>query len=95
MERIALQPVRLPVQMVEQLGQETGLLLTAVEPNSPAEQGGFVLGDTLVRLDDQRMRQPDDLTAFLVPDRIGQSVTVQLIRGGQIQERPVMIGERT
>ncbi|ETX04154.1 S1C family serine protease [Candidatus Entotheonella palauensis] len=92
---VSTQPVRLPANRVEQLGQETGLLLTAVEPGSPAEQGGLVLGDTLVTLDGSRMRQHDDLTAFMAPDRIGQTITVQLLRGGQIQELQVVVGERT
>ncbi|ETW97899.1 MAG: hypothetical protein ETSY1_20855 [Candidatus Entotheonella factor] len=92
---VSTQVVRLPDPIVEQLGQETGLLLTAVEPGSPAEQGGLVLGDTLVTLDDARMRQHDDLTVFLAPDRIGQTVTVQLLRGGQLQELQVIVGERT
>ena len=92
---VSTQPVRLPANMVEQLGQETGLLLTAVESGSPAEQGGLVLGDTLVTLDGVRMRQHDDLTAFMAPDRIGQTVAVQLLRGGHIQELQVMVGERT
>jgi S1-C subfamily serine protease len=91
---VSTQPVRLPAPIVEQLNQETGLLLTAVEPGSPAEQGGLVLGDTLLTLDGTRMQQHDALTAFLAPDRMGQTVTVQRLRGGHIQELQVTIGER-
>ena len=90
---VSTQPVRLPANIVAQLGQETGLLLTAVEPGSPAEQGGLVLGDTLVGLDGTGMRQHDDLIAFMAPDRIGKTVSVQLLRGGQLQGLPVVIGE--
>jgi S1-C subfamily serine protease len=92
---VSSQPVRLPANIVEQLGQETGLLLTAVESGSPAAQGGLVLGDTLVTLDDTGMRQHDDLIAFMAPERIGQTVTVTLLRGGQVQEFRVVVGERT
>jgi S1-C subfamily serine protease len=91
---VSTQPVRLPAHIAEQLGQETGLLFIAVEPDSPAEQAGLVLGDTLVSLGGARMRQHDDLTAFLTSDRMGQTVTAQLLRGGQIQELPVVVGER-
>jgi S1-C subfamily serine protease len=92
---VSSQPVRLPANIVEQLGQETGLLLTAVESGSPAAQGGLVLGDTLVTLDDTGMRQHDDLIAFMALERIGQTVTVTLLRGGQVQEFRVVVGERT
>ncbi len=92
---VSTQPVRLPANIVEQLGQETGLLLTAVEPGSPADQGGLVLGDTLVTLDDTGMRQHDDLITFMAPDRIGQTITVKMLRGGHIQALQVVVGEHT
>jgi S1-C subfamily serine protease len=86
--------VRLPANIVAQLDQETGLLLTSVESGSPAEQGGLVLGDTLVSLDATGMRQHDDLIAFMAPDRIGKTAAMRLLRGGQIQELQVVIGEQ-
>lgn len=92
---VSTQPVRLPENVMDELGQETGLLLTAVEPGSPAGEGGLVLGDTIVTLDGTRMRQHDDLLALMTPDQIGKTVTVRLLRGGQIQELQVAIGERT
>lgn len=91
---VSTQPVRLPAALIERLGQETGLLLITVEPNSPAEQGGLVLGDTLVALDGAPLRHPDDLLAGLSPDRIGTTVLVRMVRGGEVQERSMMIGER-
>jgi len=90
---VSTQPVRLPAALREQLGQETGLLLITVEPNSPAEQGGLLLGDTLVALDGAPLRHPDDLLAGLSTERIGTTVLVRLVRGGEIQERSIVIGE--
>jgi len=91
---VSTQPVRLPAALLERLGQETGLLLITVEPNSPAEQGGLVLGDTLVALDGAPLRHPDDLLAGLSPERIGTTVLVRMVRGGEVQERSMVIGER-
>lgn len=91
---VSTQPVRLPAALAESLGQETGLLLTAVEPAGPAEQGGLLLGDTLVGLDGQPVRQHDDLLALMASDRIGMTVPVRIIRSGQVQELQVRIGER-
>jgi S1-C subfamily serine protease len=91
---VSTQPVRLPAALAESLGQETGLLLTAVEPTGPAEEGGLVLGDALVGLDGQPVRQHDDLLALMASDRIGTTVPVRIIRSGQVQELQVRIGER-
>ena len=79
----------------QSVGQETGLLLITVEPQSPAEQGGLLLGDTLIALDDTPVRHPDDLLAFLSTDRIGATVRVRLVRAGQVQEQAVVVGERS
>ncbi len=91
---VSAQPVRLPQSVADSVGQETGLLLAAVEPDSPADQAGLLLGDTLISLDGQAVRQMDDLMALLNGDRVGTSVPVSVLRGGQVQEVAVTVGER-
>jgi S1-C subfamily serine protease len=91
---VGAQTVRLPSSLVEQLQQETGLLVISVEPGSPAEKGGLFMGDTLVSLDDRALRDPDDLIGMLSSDKIGKAITLRLARGGQLQEVKVTIGER-
>ncbi|MDM8521060.1 trypsin-like peptidase domain-containing protein [Anaerolineales bacterium HSG6] len=92
---VSTQPVRLPANLAEALGQKTGLLLASVEPNSPAEKGGLLLGDTVVGLNETVIRHHDDLLAYLNGGRIGAKVVVKIIRGGQHQEVGVVVGERT
>jgi S1-C subfamily serine protease len=92
---VGAQPVRLPAGLGQQLGQETGLLLVSVEPGSPADQGGLLLGDTIVALDGQPIRHMDDLLALLSSDRVGETMPVRIVRGGQVQELQVVVGERT
>jgi S1-C subfamily serine protease len=48
----------------------------------------------LVGLNGQPVRQHDDLLALMVSDRIGTTVLGRIIRGGQVQELQVRIGER-
>jgi len=91
---ISTQPVRLPAALDQQLGQEIGLLIMAVESNSPAKQGGLLLSDTLVALTGSPIEQHDDLLALLNADRVGVTIPVRLVRGGQVQEVSVVIGER-
>ena len=92
---VAVQAARLPEALAGQAGQETGLLVVSVESGSPGEKGGLLLGDTLLSLDGQPLRYPDDLVAQLGGERIGTSIPVRLVRGGQIQELSVTIGERS
>ena len=92
---VSAQAVPLPASLAEQHAQETGLLLVTVEPDSPAELGGLLLGDTIVALEDTPMRHLDDLLANLSGDRIGKTVSVRVIRGGQAQELTVTVGERS
>jgi S1-C subfamily serine protease len=92
---VSTQPVRLPAGLAQQVGQETGLLLVAVEPGSPAEQAGLLLGDTIVTLENSPVQQHDDLLALLSADRVGAKVSVRIIRGGQVQDVEVVVGERS
>lgn len=91
---VGAQPARLPAKLADQLGQATGLLVVSVEPGSPAEKGGLVLGDTIVAMDDRPIRHLDDLLGLLSSDRVGVSVAVRILRGGHVADLQLVIGER-
>ncbi len=91
---IGTQPVRLPEALARQTGHETGLLVAGVEAGSPAERGGLMLGDTVVGMAGQPVRHLDDLQAQLGAERVGATVPVRIIRGGELREITVTIGER-
>jgi S1-C subfamily serine protease len=91
---VGAQAVRLPEAVARQVGQETGLLLVSVNPGGPAEEAGLLLGDTIVSLDNHPVRHMDDLLALLSAERVGVTTSVRFVRGGQVQERSVVIGER-
>jgi S1-C subfamily serine protease len=91
---VSAQAVRLPAGLAQQVDQETGLLLGSVEPGSPAERAGLFMGDTIVTLDGQPVRHLDDLLALLSGERVGASVPVRIVRGGQMTDVPVTIGEQ-
>lgn len=91
---VGIQPARLPAGLAEELGQKTGALVVSVEPGSPAEQSGLFLGDTLVALGSHKIEDMEDLLSSLSSTQIGANVIVKLVRGGQIHEVSVTIGER-
>jgi S1-C subfamily serine protease len=91
---IGAQPVRLSDAVRRQTGQETGLLLMMVAPGGPAEKGGLYLGDILIRLDDQPLHDMDDLLALLSNGRVGRTVPLRIVRGGEVRDLRLTIGER-
>jgi len=91
---VGLQPARLPKAIAEQLDQESGLLILSVEPDSPAEQGGLTMGDTLISLEGQPIHHIDDLMALLAGDRVGKQASLQVLRGGKLQKLSVTVGDR-
>ncbi len=90
---IGMQAARLPSNLAKQLEQETGLLVISVDPDSPAEQAGLVLGDTIVAIGGKPVRHSDHLLALLGRDQIGVTVDVRIVRAGQLQELTATIGE--
>jgi S1-C subfamily serine protease len=92
---VGAQVVPLPDAVDKGLDQETGLLLVSVEPDSPAQRGGLMLGDTIVSLNGQPVRHLDDLLSLLSGESVGTSAPVRIVRGGQLQELSVTIGERS
>ncbi len=91
---ISSQPVYLPEAQRAGREQETGLLVVRVDKDTPAEQGGLLLGDIMVALDSQPVNDVDDLQALLTGERVGNPVPVEVIRGGQVQALTVTIGQR-
>lgn len=88
------QQVKLPVAQRAGQNQEHGLLVMRVEDGSPAEQGGILMGDILVSVDDNIVNNADDLLSLLTGDRVGKAVRVGVIRGGALQTLSVTVAQR-
>jgi serine protease DegQ len=91
---ILSQPVRLPDGQSLGLTQRGGLLVVGVEDGSPAGRGGLIVGDILATLDGQPVEDTDDLLVLLAGDRVGRPVPVRLVRGGELAEVEITVGER-
>jgi serine protease DegQ len=91
---ILSQPVRLPDGERLGLTQRGGLLVVGVEDGSPAARGGLMVGDIIVTLDGQPVEDTDDLLVLLAGERVGRPVPVKLVRGGELTEIEITVGER-
>ena len=92
---VSTQRARLPEALRGELNQKRGLLIVSVEPDSPADHAGLTLGDTIVTMAGESVQNHDDLLAQLSGDRVGTAVAVQIVRGGQIENSEVVVGERS
>jgi S1-C subfamily serine protease len=69
-------------------------MIGQVVEGSPAEHGGLFLGDTIIGVAGEHVEDHDDLLGKLSGDRVGQAVPFSILRGGQVVEVSVVIGER-
>lgn len=90
---VSTQSVRLPRALAEALDQHRGLLIVAVEPDSPAEAAGLTLGDTIVTMGDTAVRSHDDLLAQLIDSNLDEKVPVRVVRAGDLHTVNVKLGE--
>ncbi|RDK05298.1 S1C family serine protease [Cupriavidus lacunae] len=93
---VGTQPVNLSETWMTKLNLTSGrgLLVVSLAAGGPAEQAGVLIGDVLIELDGKPCRDMDDVHAALGGDRIGQLLTIGLIRGGERNACSVTVGER-
>ena len=65
------------------LDTRTGVVITQVVPESPAEQAGLRTGDVVLRVDGRPVRHATELRNMIGLLRVGQSVELELRRNGE------------
>ena len=74
--------------------QRTAVIVVDVQPESPAARAGLLVGDIIVALGGTPVGEPTDLRAVLRPQRVGETLAVSVVRGGEPRELRVAVGER-
>jgi len=92
---LGLQPVRVPESLKKNLNltQNVGALVVHVEPGSPADKSGLLLGDILLRIEEHNFGEQGTASIVfrLAP---GQNASVLGMRGGKQFSSTVSVGER-
>ena len=93
---VRTQRVQLPEGVLPALNnrQKFGLLVMGLEENGPALAAGIITGDILVGINQHAVDDQDSLMLSLSAEVVGSSVSVAIVRGGQLQNVQVKIGER-
>ncbi len=73
---------------------ESGAGITDVDSDSPAEVAGLRREDIIVRLADRPVANSGDLLQALTFHEDGETVTIQFLRGTELLEAEVTLGER-
>jgi len=94
---VGTQQAPLPAALAHKVGstQQAVLLIITVEPGSPAEQAGLMLGDLLVSLGGQPTTDGATLRAQLRAERLGQSLPATILRGGEPRDITITVAERS
>ena len=69
---------------------KSGVLVTGVEPDSPAARAGLAAGDIIVAFDGHGVSGIDDLHRLLVTERIGAPTTIVVLRRADRLELPIV-----
>ena len=91
---IGSQPAVLPGRAAQSVGQERGLLIVSVEPDSPADNGGLLIGDVIVSVGGSAVHGIDSLFSALGSESVGRATHVRVVRGGVPADLTITIGER-
>jgi S1-C subfamily serine protease len=74
--------------------QAAGLVIVGVENGSPAETGGLMVGDILVGIENQPIKDHDELFAHLSSDAVNETIQIEILRGGKQETLKVKVGAR-
>ena len=93
---VGLQPVRLPDALRQSLqrSEKTAAIVLEVQPESPAQKAGIVIGDILVAIAGHPIARLEDVHSQLQGEAIGKKLSLEFVRGGAIQKGTITVGER-
>jgi S1-C subfamily serine protease len=91
---VSSMPVPLPERQRGGRSQTSGLLISHVAADSPAEQGGLLVGDVIVGFAGEAVDDPESLVTRLRGNAVGTAVPMTVIRGISAVDVTVTVGER-
>jgi serine protease Do len=76
------------------LGTDHGVVVRQVEPTSPAAHAGVQPGDIITAVNDDRIGNWNDFVRDVVSKKIGDTVTLSVVREHSSRRIPVLLAER-
>jgi len=75
------------------LKDDKGALVSQIVKGGPADKGGIETGDVIVEFDGKNVSDANDLPRMVAPLPVGKTVPVKVVRGGNVLDREVKIGQ--
>jgi S1-C subfamily serine protease len=88
-------PIHRAIARFQRLAVANGVLVTSVEPDSPASSAGVLQDDVIVALEGDAIAAIDDLQRHLNEDSIGQTLKLTVLRRNHRHECAVTPRENT
>ncbi len=79
--------------IAETIGVKEGILISQVAPGGPAEKAGLKVGDIVVAIDGEKIREVRELQLKVMKTPPGTEINLTIIRGGKEQILKVRVGE--
>jgi S1-C subfamily serine protease len=94
---LAMQPIPIPEPARELFpgGVDETLLVTHVEPKGPAAQAGVMVGDVIVSFNGKPVRGVSEILHLLRTLRIGDTISLSVLRGGARQDLAVSVADQS
>ena len=74
---------------------DEGVLVAAVDPDSPAHNAGLKSGDVMLTFEGKEIHNPRDLSLAVADTKVGTMANMGVLRNGQKLSLEVKVGERT
>ncbi|MEK6222246.1 MAG: S1C family serine protease, partial [Chloroflexota bacterium] len=91
---IRSQLVKLPNSAELGREQSTGLLIAGLEDDSPAAEGGVIVGDIIVGMNNNPVENHDELLGLLIGEIVANEADLEILRGGKVDSVKVTVAER-
>jgi 2-alkenal reductase len=90
-------PTEISLELAQELGLDrtTGVLLSEVVADGPAEDAGLQIGDLIIAIDDFEVRTFGELISYLFTNAsAGDTITMTFIRDGEEMQTDLTLGSR-
>ena len=73
---------------------DEGAVVQDVEPLSPADEAGFIIGDVIVKIAGEEVRSTDDVSRLVDERSPGDEIEVEVVRAGKRETTEVRLAKR-
>jgi serine protease Do len=90
---VYIQDVTMELATAMDLKNNSGVLVSSVQDNSPAEKAGLKTEDVIIRFNGKEVKNSTELRNLVANSDPGEKVKLQVIRSGKEKEVDVVLGE--